>query len=690
MKRFGVIVFVGLLLSQIPANAFLFELLIGGGLVYGAADHFYTYAHDQLAENEAAIAAYMAAHSPIPAPKVEYINIDDFPETRDMLGIESPDGPFAMLVEDYTFYNLDGTAVTIPKGFIYDGASIPELATHIIDGKSFSEDMLAPGLIHDYMYRCSGYTKEYADMMIAVNAYMTGNKNPLEIWGGLYYGGFVAYNGHQRRRDNDEYSAFDNVMNGRDYYANNYARYLELRGKWTDAQVNDREGPTVFRDIWSQMNDLGLLKDCLGGDAWKYSLDKVTVLATSESSNASGFGTSAGNHSTIEILAGQQPSLNYGSSFADPTSADAKNAIAAAHELFLAHMYQINPWAMVGSSFSVNSEFNQGFAAVMTWLYAQKQGIDFEAFSSNMMDANAKGNDMSGTFKSFLKSVMPDADVSTAEGLASAANRLSADMVYDYVNKKAAGIEVVSRMQIREILGAKERVGDDWKETLTDNIMAMVNKGADPWTAYEYAKAVAKNKYDKAQAAFAKMQSEMKASQREQCNSCANKPTSPSPGEGSGNGDGHGNGGDANGSGKPGSGSGGGGEGGADPGAGEGPGPGYGTDPGVGIVDPGYGLPVITTPLPDFGLPNVDGTVSWDKFIGFEVPYDRALFLLSGDLPVGEDLSGAWSGLVDMFDKELDWEKFNFSNMWSSWTEKIGTISFDDVSEAIEKNGKVR
>jgi len=313
-----------------------------------------------------------------------------------------------------------------------------------------------------------------------------------------------------------------------------------------------------------------------------------------------------------------------------------------------------------------------------------------------MMDANAKGNNMSSTFRSFLKSVMPDADVSTAEGLATAANRLSADMVYDYINMKAAGIEAVSRMQIRKILDDTKRVSDEWKETLTDNIMAMVNKGADPWTAYEYAKAVAKNKNDDVQAAFAKMQSEMKASQREQCNSCTDKLTPPSTDGGSGNGNENGGSGNSTGPGNSGSG----GNGGAGSGSGGGGGGGDGTgngnssgngggggtgDPGSGDgtpdedVDPGYGLPVVTMPLPDVILPNGDGTMLWHDIVGFAVPYARVLYLLSGDLPDGEDAESALKGILELVTGESETETMvEFNKMGKSlqdmdWS-KIGNI----------------
>ena len=80
--------------------------------------------------------------------------------------------------------------------------------------------------------------------------------------------------------------------------------------------------------------------------------------------------------------------------------------------------------------------------------------------------------------------------------------------------------------------------------------------------------------------------------------------------------------------------------------------------------DPNYGLPEVTLPLPDFTLPNGDGTKPWDSIVGFTMPYDRMLFLLSGDIPVGEDFNGAWDGLVNMFKSGVDLTEFG--KMWNT------------------------
>ena len=47
-------------------------------------------------------------------------------------------------------YNLDGTTIILPKGFVFDGASIPRPLWSILSPVGL---MLVPGLIHDYGYR---------------------------------------------------------------------------------------------------------------------------------------------------------------------------------------------------------------------------------------------------------------------------------------------------------------------------------------------------------------------------------------------------------------------------------------------------------------------------------------------------------------------------------------------------------
>lgn len=55
-----------------------------------------------------------------------------------------------MLKENYMFTLKDGTNLIIPKGFIFDGASVPKPLWFILDPVGL---LLVPGIIHDYAYR---------------------------------------------------------------------------------------------------------------------------------------------------------------------------------------------------------------------------------------------------------------------------------------------------------------------------------------------------------------------------------------------------------------------------------------------------------------------------------------------------------------------------------------------------------
>ena len=140
---------------------------------------------------------------------------------------------------------------------------------------------------------------------------------------------------------------------------------------------------------------------------------------------------------------------------------------------------------------------------------------------------------------------------------------------------------------------------------------------------------------------------------------------------GAGSGSGGGGGGEGNGSGGTGTGSGGGSEGGTEPGVGEEPVPGDGTDPGTVVIDPGDGLPEVTVPLPDVGLPNADGTRPWDDVVGFAVEYNRILFLLSGDYPDGSDFKRAFNKLLNVIGQVKD-EKERISSDLNSEIDKVG------------------
>ena len=115
------------------------------------------------------------------------------------------------LTQDWK-YNLDGTDYVIPKGFTFDGASIPKFLRTFFSPVGV---LLIGGLVHDYMYKythCKPVSAKgallvvdqkradqiFRDINIVVNGFYT--MNYLAYWS-LRIGSFVAWNGH-RKRDN--------------------------------------------------------------------------------------------------------------------------------------------------------------------------------------------------------------------------------------------------------------------------------------------------------------------------------------------------------------------------------------------------------------------------------------------------------------------------------------------------------
>ncbi|MBQ3806540.1 MAG: DUF1353 domain-containing protein [Kiritimatiellae bacterium] len=203
------------------------------------------------------VQTYKRQHPEITSPKIAFINIDDYCDTRDLLGIKDDEkGPFAILTEDYTFYDLDGSEVTIPKGFIFDGASFPDggflkfLIHGVIGmpGGRYDYRTLASGLIHDYMYRNPEnnplYTKDYADLMFMINSDIAGHPNPRSLWTAVQEGGEDAYRLHQKNREKGLYAEKFTS----EYYSHNLEIYEKYQKRWTTGQLHDREGVSIDND----------------------------------------------------------------------------------------------------------------------------------------------------------------------------------------------------------------------------------------------------------------------------------------------------------------------------------------------------------------------------------------------------------------------------------------------------------
>ena len=113
------------------------------------------------------------------------------------------------LTQDWK-YNIDGTEYVIPKGFTFDGASIPKFLRTFFSPVGV---LIIGGLVHDYMYKythCKPVSAKgallvvdqkradqiFRDINIVVNGFYT--MNYLAYWS-LRIGGFVAWNGHRKR-----------------------------------------------------------------------------------------------------------------------------------------------------------------------------------------------------------------------------------------------------------------------------------------------------------------------------------------------------------------------------------------------------------------------------------------------------------------------------------------------------------
>ena len=114
-----------------------------------------------------------------------------------------------VLTKDWK-YTIDGTEYIIPKGFQFDGASIPKFLRTFFSPVGV---LLMGGLVHDFMYKytcCKPTSKKnpllvvdqkkadqiFRDINIVVNGFYT--MNYLAYWS-LRLGGFVAWNGHRKR-----------------------------------------------------------------------------------------------------------------------------------------------------------------------------------------------------------------------------------------------------------------------------------------------------------------------------------------------------------------------------------------------------------------------------------------------------------------------------------------------------------
>lgn len=120
------------------------------------------------------------------------------------------------VLEDYHYTIKDGTTALIPKGFIFDGASIPKALRAILSPTGL---LFVPGLLHDYAYKYNellmvglGGTllpykpksgKMFWDKMFREEATRVNGMGAINwaAWSGLFIGGHLSWWKHRRKEN---------------------------------------------------------------------------------------------------------------------------------------------------------------------------------------------------------------------------------------------------------------------------------------------------------------------------------------------------------------------------------------------------------------------------------------------------------------------------------------------------------
>lgn len=99
------------------------------------------------------------------------------------------------LMRDYPYSYNGGNVVIVPKGFIFNGASIPVIA-QLITYTPFHPKIMAAALIHDYLYQSHEVSRVWADSIFYCLLIDNGvPKSKAEImFQGVRLGGAAHYN----------------------------------------------------------------------------------------------------------------------------------------------------------------------------------------------------------------------------------------------------------------------------------------------------------------------------------------------------------------------------------------------------------------------------------------------------------------------------------------------------------------
>lgn len=117
-----------------------------------------------------------------------------------------------LITEEWEFVMPDETLITVPEGFIFDGASIPRPLWGLLSPTGL---LLTPGLVHDYAYKYNRLEGEngvlyspgagrlywdrvFRDVAIHVNGFTPIN---YVLWWVLVLCGWKAWRGHRKREE---------------------------------------------------------------------------------------------------------------------------------------------------------------------------------------------------------------------------------------------------------------------------------------------------------------------------------------------------------------------------------------------------------------------------------------------------------------------------------------------------------
>ena len=107
------------------------------------------------------------------------------------------------VVEDWNYgkiYYENGKA-TVPKGFVFDGASVPRFLWWFLSPVGL---LLIPGLVHDYHYKYKKYCRDDCDLLFRdlIKIATDTTVIPWIAWAAVRLGGWKAWKKHRKNEVN--------------------------------------------------------------------------------------------------------------------------------------------------------------------------------------------------------------------------------------------------------------------------------------------------------------------------------------------------------------------------------------------------------------------------------------------------------------------------------------------------------